>query len=158
MKKLFLFGEVDCEKIEGLMNEIINAKGLIELYISCIGGEAAVAFGLAIFLKNRGDVRTIAFGECYSAGAIVLMGGSERIAYTSSEIMFHKVKLELELGNAEELKKKVKSLELFSKKYVTFLEERTGKNARFLKNKLKEDWYLTPEEALKEGLVDKIIY
>lgn len=158
IKKLFLFGEITCEKIEDLMKEIIKTKGQIELYISSLGGDASTSFGLAIYLKNRGNVRTVAYGECSSAGAIILMGGDERVIYISSEIMFHKIRWELEEGNAEDLKKKIKRLELFSKNYVLFLEERTGKSLRFLKNKLKEDWVLSPQEALKEGLVDRIIY
>lgn len=156
MKSLFLYGDITSEKIENLMEEIVKCKNSIELYINSEGGDVAIALGFGIFLKTR-KVKTIAIGECYSSAAIIFMGGSSREIYNSGELMFHRPHWEVEESDVENLRKNVKRLELFEKNYVYYLAETSGKDKRFWRSKLKKDWYLTPQEALREGLVSKII-
>ncbi len=130
----------------------------IYLYIDSPGG--SVTDGLAIydtmnFIKC--DVSTICIGMAASMGAFLLSSGTKgkRIALPNSEIMIHQPLGGFQ-GQATDVEIHAKRLVDIKKKLNTILAENTGKSYEQVCIDTERDNFLTAQEALEYGLVDKI--
>lgn len=130
----------------------------IYLYIDSPGG--SVTDGLAIydtmnFIKC--DVSTICIGMAASMGAFLLSSGAKgkRIALPNSEIMIHQPLGGFQ-GQATDVEIHAKRLVNTKKKLNTILAENTGKSYEQVCIDTERDNFLTAQEALEYGLVDKI--
>lgn len=131
----------------------------IKLYINCPGG--SVTDGLAIydtmqFIKS--DVSTIAIGLSASMAAVLLSGGAKgkRFALPNAEILLHQVMGGAE-GQATDIKIKAEQILRIKEKLNKLLAETTGQNIKKIENDTDRDYYLNASEAVKYGLIDKII-
>jgi len=131
----------------------------IHLYINSPGG--SVTAGMAIFdTMNyiKCDVSTICIGMAASMGAFLLAGGAKgkRIALPNSEIMIHQP-LGGARGQATEIQIAAEHILRTKKKLNTILAENTGKPLEVIEADTERDNYMTAEEALEYGLIDKIL-
>ncbi len=131
----------------------------IKLYINCPGG--SVTDGLAIydtmqFIKS--DVSTIAIGLSASMAAVLLSGGAKgkRFALPNAEILLHQVMGGAE-GQATDIKIKAEQILRIKEKLNKILSEQTGQNIKKIESDTDRDYYLNAPEAVKYGLIDKII-
>ncbi len=131
----------------------------IKLYINCPGG--SVTDGLAIydtmqFIKS--EVSTIAIGLSASMAAVLLSGGTKgkRFALPNAEILLHQVMGGAE-GQATDIKIKAEQILRIKDKLNKILAEQTGQNIKKIENDTDRDYYLNASEAVKYGLIDKII-
>lgn len=131
----------------------------IKLYINCPGG--SVTDGLAIydtmqFIKS--DVSTIAIGLSASMAAVLLSGGAKgkRFALPNAEILLHQVMGGAE-GQATDIKIKAEQILRIKEKLNKILADQTGQNIKKIESDTDRDYYLSASEAVKYGLVDKII-
>ena len=132
----------------------------ISLYINSPGGE--VTAGLAIFDTMRYircDVSTICIGMAASMGAFLLAAGAKgkRYALPNSEIMIHQV-LGGSQGQASDVEIQTRQLLKIKNKINTILAENVGKPVEVVERDTDRDNYLTAEEALDYGIVDKVFY
>ena len=131
----------------------------IHLYINSPGG--SVSAGLAIFdTMNyiKCDVSTICVGMAASMGAFLLAAGAKgkRIALPHSEIMIHQPLGGMQ-GQASDIKIHSDHILRTRDTPNRVLAERTGKPLEIIEKDTDRDNFLTAEEALAYGLIDKVI-
>ena len=139
--------------------ESIDADKDISFYINSPGG--SVSAGLAIydtmnFIKC--DVSTICIGMAASMGAFLLSAGAKgkRLALPHSEIMIHQP-LGGARGQATDIEIQAKQILRIKATLNKILSENTGKPLDVIERDTDRDNYMTAEEALAYGLVDKIV-
>ena len=139
--------------------EAQDADKDICLYINSPGG--SISAGMAIFdTMNfiKCDVSTICIGMAASMGAFLLAAGTKgkRIALPNSEIMIHQPLGGMH-GQASDIKIHADHILRIKDKMNTILAERTGQDIETIRRDTDRDNYLTAEQALAYGLIDKII-
>ena len=136
-----------------------DAKKDIKLYINTPGGSATA--GMAIYdTMNyvKPDIMTIGIGIAASMGAFLLSSGAKgkRIALPNSEVMLHQVMGEAG-GQATDIKIRAEHILKIKERLDKILAANTGQKLKKIEEDTDRDFYMTPEEAKKYGVVDKII-
>ena len=131
----------------------------IQVYINSPGG--SVTAGLAIYdtmQQISPDIVTICFGVAASMGAFLLSGGTKgkRLALPNSRIMIHQP-LGGAQGQAVEIEIQAKELLYLKKTLNSLLAEHTGQSLEKIVEDTERDYFLSPEEAVAYGLIDKVI-
>lgn len=133
----------------------------IYLYINSPGG--SITAGMAIYDTMqyvKCDVSTICVGMAASMGAVLLAGGTKgkRIALPHSEIMIHQPLIGGGLsGQCTDIKIHSDHLVKTREKLNEILAHDTGKSIEEITAATERDNYLTAEEAVEFGLIDKVI-
>ncbi len=136
-----------------------DAEKDISLYINSPGG--SVTAGMAIYDTMqyiKCDVSTICIGMAASMGAFLLSSGAKgkRYALPNSEIMIHQP-LGGARGQATEIKIVADHILKTREKLNRILAENTGKSIDEIARDTERDNYLSAQEAMEYGLVDKVI-
>ena len=136
-----------------------DAEKDISLYINSPGG--SVTAGMAIYDTMqyiKCDVSTICIGMAASMGAFLLSSGAKgkRFALPNSDIMIHQP-LGGARGQATEIKIVADHILKTREKLNKILAENTGKSIDEIARDTERDNYLSAQEALEYGLVDKVI-
>ncbi len=136
-----------------------DAEKDISLYINSPGG--SVTAGMAIYdtmQDIKSDVSTICIGMAASMGAFLLSSGAKgkRYALPNSEIMIHQP-LGGARGQATEIKIVADHILKTREKLNRILAENTGRSVEEIARDTERDNYLTAQEAMEYGLVDKVI-
>lgn len=136
-----------------------NSKKDILMYIQSPGGH--VTAGLAIYDTMqyiRPDVVTVCIGMAASMGAVLLTGGAKgkRFALPNSEIMIHQPLGGVE-GQAADIKIHAEHIVAMRERLNKIIAKHTGQSLKQVEKDTDRDRFLTAEEALKYGLIDKII-
>ena len=131
----------------------------IYLYINSPGG--SITAGMAIYdTMNyvKCDVSTICVGMAASMGAFLLSSGAKgkRIALPNSEIMIHQPLGGMQ-GQAADIKIHADHIIRIREKLNRLMSEQTGKPLEIIERDTDRDNFLTADEALAYGLVDKVI-
>ena len=133
----------------------------ISLYINSPGG--SVSAGMAIYdTMNyiKCDVSTICIGMAASMGAFLLSSGAKgkRIALPNSEIMIHQPLIGGGLGGQQtDIMIQAKNLERTRERLESILAATAGKTVEEIHDACERDNYMTAQEALEYGLIDKVI-
>lgn len=162
---IFISGEINDAVANTVVAELLYLEAKdstkdIDIYINSPGG--SVTSGLAIydtmnFIKC--DVSTICIGMAASMAAFLLSSGKKgkRYALPSSEIMIHQP-LGGAQGQASDIKIQAEHILAMKKKLNAVLSENTGKPIEQIEKDTDRDNYLSAEDALAYGLIDKIFY
>ena len=161
---VFLTGPIDdniaslvCAQLLFLESE--NPKKEISFYINSPGG--IVWSGLAVYDTMQyisSSIMTICIGQAASAGSLLLAAGEKdmRFSLPNSRIMIHQPSggyqgqvTDLEIQTNEIIKTKKRLNQIYAK--------HTGKNIKEVELIMERDKYFSPEEAIKFGLIDKIV-
>ncbi len=131
----------------------------INIYINSPGG--SVTAGLAIYDTMqyiKPQVSTICVGLAASMGAILLAGGAKgkRLALPNAEVMIHQP-LGGARGQASDIEIQAKNIIRTKERMNRILASHTGQDYETIARDTDRDNYMTAEEALKYGLIDKII-
>ena len=131
----------------------------IHIYINSPGG--SVTAGMAIYdTMNyiKPDVSTICVGLAASMGAFLLSAGKKgkRFALPNSEIMIHQP-LGGAKGQASDVKIHAEFLLKTRDKLNEILSENTGKPLDIIEKDTDRDNFMTAEEAMQYGLIDKVM-
>ncbi len=132
----------------------------ISFYINSPGG--SVTAGMAIYDTMqyiKCDVSTICMGLAASMGAFLLSSGAKgkRFALPNSEIMIHQPSGGAQ-GQATDIKIVADHILRTKEKLNKILADNTGKPIEVIAEDTERDNFMTAEEALNYGLVDKILY
>jgi len=133
----------------------------ISLYINSPGG--VITCGMAIYdTMNhiRCDVSTICVGMAASMGAFLLAGGAKgkRFALPNAEIMIHQPSISGGLGGqATDIKIYADRIIQTKKKLNQIIADNTGRPVDKIAEDSERDYFMSSEEALEYGLIDKII-
>lgn len=131
----------------------------INLYINSPGG--SVTAGMAIYDTMqyvKCDVSTICMGMAASMGAFLLAGGTKgkRMALPNAEIMIHQPSGGAQ-GQATEIEIAAEHILKTKKRLNTILSENTGQSYETVARDTERDNWLTAQEALEYGLIDKVM-
>ena len=131
----------------------------ISLYINSPGG--SVTAGMAIYDTMqfvKCDVSTICLGMAASMGAFLLAGGTKgkRLILPNAKVMIHQPSGGAQ-GQATDVRIIAEEIDRTKKTLNRILAENTGKSVEEVSRDTERDFYMTAEEAVAYGLVDKII-
>lgn len=160
---IILTGEIDDNVANIVVAQLLYLDSInhndINLYINSPGG--SITSGMAIydtmnFIKS--DVSTICLGMAASMGAFLLSCGKigKRYALPNSEIMIHQP-LGGAQGQATEIKIAAERIIKLKNKINKILSINTNKDIEIIEKDTERDYYLSAEEALYYGLIDKIL-
>ena len=131
----------------------------IYLYINSPGG--SITAGMAIYdTMNyiKCDVSTICVGMAASMGAFLLSSGAKgkRMALPNAEVMIHQPLGGMQ-GQATDIKIHADRIIKIKAKLNKLLSEQTGKPLKTIENDTERDNFMTADEAMAYGLIDKVI-
>ena len=161
---IFLGQEIDDE----IANQIVAVMLYLDsedpgkdiyLYINSPGG--SVHAGLAIYdtmQHVKSDVVTICVGLAASMGAFLLAGGTKgkRLALPHSRIMIHQVSSGTR-GQASDIEIEAREVLRIDHQLNQLLAYHTGQLLEKIQRDQKRDFYMSAQEALEYGIVDKVI-
>ena len=131
----------------------------IQFYINSPGG--SVTAGMAIYDTMRYikcDVATICVGMAASMGAFLLSAGTKgkRLALPNAEIMIHQPSAGTQ-GQITDMAIHMKRLQTIKERMNRILAENTGRTIEEVTNACERDNFMTADEALAFGLVDRVL-
>ncbi|GLH73911.1 ATP-dependent Clp protease proteolytic subunit [Geothrix limicola] len=131
----------------------------IQIYINSPGG--SVTAGLAIydtmqFVKN--DIVTYCIGQCASMGAHLLSAGTKgkRFALPNARIMIHQPSGGAQ-GQATEIEITFKEIQRLKDNLAATFAKHTGQPLKKVVKDMDRDFFMSAEEALEYGIVDKVL-
>lgn len=132
----------------------------ISLYINSPGGSVTAGFAIYDTMQYiKCDVSTICMGMAASMGAFLLSAGAKgkRYALPNSDIMIHQPSGGAQ-GQATEIEITAKHILKTKAKLNKILSENTGKPVEVIAQDTDRDNFMSAEEALEYGLIDKVLY
>ena len=161
---IFLGTDVNDQVADALVAQMLfleadDPEKDIQLYVNSPGG--SVTAGLAIYdtmQQVSPDVITICYGLAASMGAFLLSGGTKgkRLALPNSRIMIHQP-LGGAQGQAVEIEIQAKEILYLKETLNSLLAEHTGQNIQKISEDTDRDHFLSPQEAVEYGLIDKVV-
>ena len=144
---------------EILFLEKENPDKDIDVYVNSPGG--SVTAGMAIYDVIRHvkcDVATVCVGMAASMGTAILVAGTKgkRHAMPNARIMIHQTSGGYR-GTMADAKIYLEEMSKMNETYVRLLAEGTGKNPDQVRKDLDRDYWMSADEALAYGLIDKIV-
>lgn len=132
----------------------------ISLHINSPGGSVTAGFAIYDTMQYiKCDVSTICMGMAASMGAFLLSSGAKgkRFALPNSEIMIHQPSGGAQ-GQATEIEITAKQILKIRERLNKILADNTGKPIDIIAKDTERDNFMSADEALDYGLVDKILY
>lgn len=161
---IFLGSEIDDDVANSIVAQLLlldseNPDKDIMLYINSPGG--VITAGMAIFDTMKlikADVSTICLGDAASMGAFLLSAGTKgkRLALPNSRIMIHQP-LGGAKGQATDIEIEAKEILRMKNMLSGLLAEHTGQTIERIKEDTERDNFMTAQEALEYGLIDRIV-
>ncbi len=160
---IFLTGEVNDQSASSIIGQLLfleseNPDKDIYLYINSPGGSVTAGMGIYDTMNFiRPKVNTICVGLAASMGAFLLSSGEKgkRFALPNSRVMIHQP-LGGTKGQATEIEIMAREILRTKKQLNTILAKNTGKTLEQIAEDTERDHWLTAQEALEYGLIDKI--
>ena len=161
---VFLTGEVNDEVASLICAQLLfleaeNPEKEISFYINSPGG--VVTAGLAIldtmnYIKC--PVSTVCMGQACSMGSLLLTCGEKgrRFALPNARVMIHQPSGGFQ-GQATDMEIHVKEILAIKKRLNEIYVKQTGQTLKTIEEAMERDNFMTAEEALKFGLIDKVI-
>jgi ATP-dependent Clp protease, protease subunit len=142
-----------------LFLESENPEKDISFYINSPGG--SVSAGLAIYDTMqfvKPDVSTLCIGQAASMGAFLLAAGAEqkRFALPNSRVMIHQPMGGFQ-GQASDVEIHAREILYLRGRLNELMAKHTGKDVKTIEHDTDRDNFLSAEEAVKYGLVDKVL-
>lgn len=160
---IFLGTEIDDNVANAIVAQLLfleseDPEKDIIMYINSPGG--VVTAGMAIYdTMNyiKPDVQTVCIGQAASMGALLLAAGAKgkRFALENSRIMIHQP-LGGAQGQATDIEIQAKEIIRIKKNLSEILSKATGKNVEQIMLDTERDNYMSAEEAVEYGLIDKV--
>lgn len=160
---VILSGEIDDNMANSIVAQLLYLDGInhddISIYINSPGG--SITAGMAIydtmnFINSK--VSTICIGMAASMAAFLLSSGEkgQRYCLENAEVMIHQP-LGGAQGQATEIKIAAERILKLKKRLNMILASNTGKSLRKIEKDTERDHFLDSSEALKYGIIDKIL-
>lgn len=131
----------------------------IQMFINSPGGSTTAGFGIYDTMQViKPQVSTICTGFAASFGSLLLLAGApgKRFALPNSEIMIHQPHGGAQ-GQASDIAISARRILQIREKIVKITAERTGQPLERVERDMDRDFFMTAEEALHYGIIDKVI-
>lgn len=137
-------------------NTPVEERIPIKIFINSNGGDLDSAFTAINAIQNSTTpVWTINSGKCYSGGFLIFLAGHKRITYGLSSFMFHEGSCGIS-GDAHKFRNWADFYEKQCQQMGQWLLERTTIPKEEYEKRVKDDWWLTAEEAISYGIADEV--
>lgn len=164
---IYVMGEIDSWVLEiSKMIQIANIEDAekpieervpLKIFIFSQGGEDTASWNFTDFVAaSKTPVYTVNAGMCLSNGLTLLMAGHKRFALKHSTGMYHSGSARIE-GIKEQVDAATKYIASQDKIYEKWFLDHCKIDQKLFNRKKKTDWYMTADEMLEYGIVDKII-
>lgn len=163
-RTIFLGTEIDSEVANLVVAQLLHLEAVddekdIHVYVNCPGGE--VYAGLAIYDAMRYvrcDVTTVCCGIAMSMGSIVLAGGTagKRAALPNARVLIHQPTGGFR-GQATDIEIHARESQFLRGRLEEIYVEHTGQEREQVHRDIERDRFMTPDEALRYGLIDHVI-
>ncbi len=160
---IFISGEIDDNTANLVVAQLLfleaeNPDKDINIYINSPGG--SITAGMAIYDTMeyiKPDVSTICVGMAASMGAFLLAAGAngKRFALPNAEVMIHQP-LGGAKGQASDIKIQATRILKMREDINKILSEKTGKSYEQIEKDTDRDFFMTAQEAVEYGLIDKV--
>src|ERR1700688_4030067 len=142
-----------------LFLEAENPKKEISMYINSPGG--VVTSGMAIYDTMqfvRPAVATLCIGQAASMGSLLLCAGTKgmRYALPNARIMVHQPSGGFQ-GQASDIERHAEDIIKMKRRLNEIYVKHTGQEYAVIERTLDRDYFLTADEAMKFGLIDKVL-
>jgi len=164
MKTLYIDREIDENLARRFLRQLLNkvSNTSITIIINSEGGD--ITAGLAIFdalLTYKGKTTGIVYGEAQSMASLILQACDKRIVMPNSKLMLHGSSGGIEENsidkNISQLRWSITEENRLDELYLKAIRQKHSNfTLKALKRKMRNDWYLTAEEAVNWGLADKV--
>lgn len=161
---VFLGSEINDDVANSIVAQLLlldseNNEKDIMLYINSPGG--VITAGMAIYdTMNliKSDVATICLGDAASMGAFLLCSGAKgkRMALPNSRIMIHQP-LGWAQGQATDIEIEAKEILRMKNMLIEIIAQNSGQPFDKVKEDCERDHFLSAQEALEYGLIDKVV-
>jgi ATP-dependent Clp protease protease subunit len=162
-RNVYVFGRLENEVTVPVIRRLLrlaelDAHAPITLYINSSGGNGYNADAIiAIMNSIKPKVNTVCLGHALSGACEILAAGTgERSAYEFSTIMFHQTIWEAE-GDITNLEIQAAQGQRFRNAQIELLHKCTGASKERLRKDIERDYYMSAEDALEYGMIDKLI-
>jgi len=157
-------GEITEEKSEKILNRLIELEGKdpssdILVVIDSYGGDIDAMWTIINTMAMiRCPIATLCVGKAMSAASLILISGDKGKRFCSKQcrIMFHQLS-GFTSGKIEDMDVRVQEAKRLQGELEHFISSKTKIKLNEVRKKMKNDFFLTSEEAIKLGVVDKII-
>ena len=164
---IYVMGEIDSWVLEiSKMIQIANIEDAgkpiegrvpVKIFVFSQGGEDQASWNFVDFVAaSKTPVYTVNAGMCLSNGLTLLMAGHKRFALKHSTGMYHSGSARIE-GIKEQVDAATKYIASQDKIYEKWFLDHCKIDQKLFNRKKKTDWYMTADEMLEYGIVDKII-
>ena len=160
---IFVVGPIDDNVANLVVAQMLfceseNADKDVQLYINSPGG--SVTAGLAIYDTMQFvncEVSTLCIGQAASMGAFLLAGGKKgkRYCLPNSRVMIHQPSGGSQ-GQASDIEIQAKEILFLRKRMNEIMASHTGRSVDELAKDTERDNFMTAEDALEYGMIDKI--
>ena len=161
---IFLHGQVDSDSMNLIVAQMLfleaeDPEKDIYLYINSPGGVINAGLGLYDTMNHiRPDVATICMGLAASMGAFLLSAGTKgkRMILPNARVMIHQPSGGAQ-GQATDIEIQAKEILYLKSTLNEAMARHTGQTLEKIKEDTERDFFMSPEEAVAYGLVDKVI-
>ncbi len=163
---IFLVGPVDDHTANLVVAQLLfleseNPDKDIYFYINSPGGSVTAGMSIYDTMKFiKPDVQTLCLGQAASMGAFLLSAGTKgkRFALPNSRIMIHQPLISGGLGGqASDIEIHARELLKLKEKLNKILADHTGKSIEEVARDTDRDNFMSAQEAMEYGLIDKVI-
>ena len=161
---IFLTGEINDESAENIIAQLLyleskDFEGDIQIYINSPGG--LITSGLAIYDTMQCiacSIATVCVGQATSMAAVLLAAGTKgkRTAFPDARMMIHQP-LGGAQGQASDIAIQAKEMSRIKMRMNEILVYHTGQPMEVIEKDTDRDFFLTAEEAVKYGLIDRMV-
>ncbi len=162
-RDIFLFGRLENNASLPIIKKLLKLDKVspgepINLYINSAGGDGYNADAIiAVMQTITAKVNTICLGHALSGACEILAAGTgERSAYEFATLMFHQTLWEAE-GDITNLEIQAVQGKRFREAQIELLHRCTGQNKGRIREDIERDYYLSAQEALSYGIIDRVI-
>ena len=142
-----------------LFLEAENPKKEVSMYINSPGG--VVSSGLAIYDTMqyiKPEVSTLCIGQAASMGSLLLSAGApgKRFSLPNARIMVHQPSGGFQ-GQASDIERHAQEILSLRSRLNDIYVKHTGQNLKTIEKALDRDTFMTSDDAMKFGLIDKVV-
>ncbi len=161
---IFLHGQVTADSMNLIVAQMLFLEAEdpdkdIYLYINSPGGSVSAGLGLYDTMNHiRPEVATICMGLAASMGAFLLSAGTKgkRMILPNARVMIHQPSGGAQ-GQATDIEIQAKEILYLKSMLNEAMAKHTGQPLEKIKEDTERDFFMSPEDAVSYGLVDKVI-
>lgn len=160
---IFLGGPIDDDVANIIIAQLLfleneDPKKDIQLYVNSPGGSVSATLAMIDTMNHiKPDVSTVCVGIAASGGAWLLSSGAKgkRFALPNAEIMIHQP-LGGAQGQASDIEITARHILSTRERLNKLMAKNTGKSLKEIEKDVDRDFFMTADEAVKYGIVDKV--